>query len=246
MRKYSAFYKGKARVALHGAYSIPIVALIILVVFYLVCSAPFNNSLLLNQNSTSFLLYAVANILISLILYAIFVGYIYMMMKLGRGERVYIRDLFFSFRNRPDRFLPVFLIREGILFLCLLPSYITLFMPIETSNLLGMSLISAVLTIVCLIVGLLLTARFVFAEYFLIQDINMKGIDGIKESNRLMKGRVGQLIYIYFSFAGYFVLSIISFNVGFLWTIPYLIESLVQMYFDLTGEAVIEANAPGY
>ena len=74
---------------------------------------------------------------------------------------------------------------------------------------------------------------FSFTELILIEDSSIRGSEGLKLSRDMLRGHIGQLIYILISFIGYYILSIISFNIGFLWTIPYSLETLVQYYYDL-------------
>lgn len=240
MRETSAILKGKARTALRNNYTPLIVSFIILLVLFLLASYPFNYSLLISQKSSSIIIYIVANILIMLILYEFLIGLIYMTMKIARGEKAYVRDLLFAFRNRPDRFILVYIIREVIFFICLLPSYALRYIDLTYSNMVWLNLAEIVLTFLGIIIGLLITAPFMFAEFILIEDISLPGKDGLKLSREMLKGNVGQLIYILVSFIGYYVLSIMSFNVGFLWTIPYSLETMVQFYYDLKGVMLCE------
>ena len=233
MREQSARLKGRARTALLGNYTPIIVSFIILFLLFLLASYPFNYSLLISQRNSAIIIYIIANILIMLVLYEFLIGLIYMTMKIARGEQAYVRDLLFAFRNRPDRFIPVFIIRELVFFICLLPSYALMFISVSYSNLLWLNLAKIILTLLGVIVGLLITAFFSFTELILIEDSSIRGSEGLKLSRDMLRGHIGQLIYILISFIGYYILSIISFNIGFLWTIPYSLETLVQYYYDL-------------
>lgn len=233
MREQSARLKGRARTALLGNYTPIIVSFIILLLLFLLASYPFNYSLLVSQRNSAIIIYIIANILIMLVLYEFLIGLIYMTMKIARGEQAYVRDLLFAFRNRPDRFIPVFIIRELVFFICLLPSYALMFISVSYSNLLWLNLAKIILTLLGVMVGLLITAFFSFTELILIEDSSIRGSEGLKLSRDMLRGHIGQLIYILISFIGYYILSIISFNIGFLWTIPYSLETLVQYYYDL-------------
>lgn len=233
MREQSARLKGRARTALLGNYTPIIVSFIILLLLFLLASYPFNYSLLISQRNSAIIIYIIANILIMLVLYEFLIGLIYMTMRIARGEQAYVRDLLFAFRNRPDRFIPVFIIRELVFFICLLPSYALMFISVSYSNLLWLNLARIILTLFGVMVGLLITAFFSFTELILIEDSSIRGSEGLKLSRDMLRGHIGQLIYIMISFIGYYILSIISFNIGFLWTIPYSLETLVQYYYDL-------------
>ena len=156
MREQSARLKGRARTALLGNYTPIIVSFIILLLLFLLASYPFNYSLLISQRNSAIIIYIIANILIMLVLYEFLIGLIYMTMKIARGEQAYVRDLLFAFRNRPDRFIPVFIIRELVFFICLLPSYALMFISVSYSNLLWLNLARIILTLLGVMVGLLL------------------------------------------------------------------------------------------
>ena len=182
MREQSARLKGRARTALLGNYTPIIVSFIILLLLFLLASYPFNYSLLISQRNSAIIIYIIANILIMLVLYEFLIGLIYMTMKIARGEQAYVRDLLFAFRNRPDRFIPVFIIRELVFFICLLPSYALMFISVSYSNLLWLNLARIILTLLGVIVGLLITAFFSFTELILIEDSSVKGSEGLKLS----------------------------------------------------------------
>lgn len=236
MREHSRILKGRARNALHNRYGTPMLALAVMVLVYLIITSPFNYSLLIAQKSSSLIIYVIANILIFIVFFEVMVGFNYIHLLIARNTRPRLRDLLFAFKNRPDRFLTVILIRDGIYFLCLLPSFATMFMEVTYENLLFMTALNSGLTLLGLIVGLILTTRFTLAEYLMIDNPEMKGMDAIKESMRLMKGQNVHLIYIYVSFIGYAILSVMSFNLGFLWVIPYITETITCMYLEAIGE----------
>lgn len=240
MREQSARLKGKARTALLSNYTPIIVSFIILLLFFLVASYPFNYSLLISQRSSAIIIYIIANILIMLVLYEFLIGLIYMTMKIARGERAFVKDLLFAFRNRPDRFILVYILREVVFFICLLPSYALMYVDITYSNMLWLNLARIALTFIGIILGLLITVPFMFTEFILIDDATLQGKDGLRISRDMLRGKIGQLIYILVSFIGYYILSIMSFNIGFLWTIPYSLETLAQYYYDLKGVVIYE------
>lgn len=244
MREMSRRIKGRARVSLHGRYGIPMLAMGIMLVLYLIATSPFNYSLLIARQSSSLVIYVIANILIFMILFELTVGMSFMHLKIARGEKALISDLIFAFRNRPDRFILVFLIKDGIFFLCMIPSFITWFMPVTSSNMISLSILSGLLTLVGAIAGLLITVRFSLTEFLMIDNPGLGGIPALKESMRLMKGRNVKLIYLYASFIGYCLLGLLTFNIGFFWIAPYMMTTSACFYLDAIGEPeiIMEAN----
>ena len=61
-------------------------------------------------------------------------------------------------------------------------------------------------------------------------------IDAYRESFRLMSGNKGRRFYIELSFLGWALLAVCSCYIGMLWLIPYMNQTTVEFYRDLTGE----------
>lgn len=243
MREQSRQIKGRAREALHGRYGIPMTVIGILLVIYLLVTAPFNYSLIIAQRQSSLIIYIIANILIFLVLFEAGIGISVIHLKLARGTSPHVKDLLYAFRNRPDRFIVVFLVRDGIFSLCLLPSFITMFMQVSTENIGLVSMLNLIFTLAGLIAGIILTAPFILTEYLMIDRGMASGLAALKESRRLMKGRRLSVLYLYASFIGYFILCLISYNIGFFWVAPYVIETIVQFYLDVTEQIPYEEDA---
>ena len=55
----------------------------------------------------------------------------------------------------------------------------------------------------------------------------------------MMKGHKFDLFYLYLSFIGWFILSILTCGVGFIWLIPYVQMSVAAFYEDLKSETTI-------
>ena len=236
MREQSRIIKGRARCALHGKYSVPMLALLIELIVYLMVSAPFSQSLLVSTGFSSRIIYVVANILLFMVLFEVGVGVSYIHLKIARNERPYLKDMMYAFQNRPDRFIVVFLARDGVFFVCLLPTYILSFTEVTESNYVSFTLLTGALTIVGCIIALVITIRFILAEYLMLDDTEVNGIEALKESMRLMKGNNKNMLYIYASFIGYSLLGLLSFNVGFLWLVPYMTQTVTCFYLDAIGE----------
>lgn len=236
MRERSKVIKGRARCALHGKYSVPMLALLIELIVYLMISAPFSQSILVSSKVSSRVVYVIANILLFMVLFEVGVGISYIHLKIARNERAFLRDMLFAFQNRPDRFIVVFLARDGIFFICLLPTYIMSFTEVTESNYVSFTLLMSLVTLVGCIIAVIITIRFVLAEYLMLDNVEMSGVEALKESMRLMKGNNKNMLYIYASFIGYSMLGLLSFNVGFLWLVPYMTQTVTCFYLDTIGE----------
>jgi uncharacterized membrane protein len=71
-------------------------------------------------------------------------------------------------------------------------------------------------------------------SYFILRDNpDMKPIDAITASRKMMNGHKWQLFCLLFGFIGWSILCALSFGIGYLWLIPYVIESVANFYEDL-------------
>ena len=53
------------------------------------------------------------------------------------------------------------------------------------------------------------------------------------ESVRLMRGNKLRYIYLSLSFTGVYVLTFLSFGIGYLWVLPYIYTTYILFYLDL-------------
>ena len=168
------------------------------------------------------------------------VGYIGIMLKISKGERAVISDLFFAFRNHPDKVIIVSLIMTGIQFILLLPATIV------SGKMSGSGesgffdgkrfLLWVVLYIagiaISYVVDLMLSMSFLI--YLEEPEKNVSEI--INESVSMMKGNKFRYFYMTLSFLGYWLLALLSLGIAFLWVAPYQSMAMVEFYKDLRGD----------
>ena len=83
--------------------------------------------------------------------------------------------------------------------------------------------------------------------YFLMaDDPDLGGIQGLKESARLMKGNMWRYIKLNLSFVPLLFLSVFTFYIALFWIMPYMEMSLVTFYRDLNGELDHRLPGDGY
>ena len=63
-------------------------------------------------------------------------------------------------------------------------------------------------------------------------------------SREIMRGHRFDLFWLYLSFIGWAILSILTFGIGLLWLIPYMSASEIGFYEDLKAEQGEEAVTP--
>ncbi|MEM7673716.1 MAG: DUF975 family protein, partial [Verrucomicrobiota bacterium] len=75
--------------------------------------------------------------------------------------------------------------------------------------------------------------------YFIIADEekDLGVFDSFKESSNLMKGRILKLLWLGLTFIGWFLLSVLTLGIGFLWLSPYFMTSVAAFYDDIHESA---------
>ena len=78
---------------------------------------------------------------------------------------------------------------------------------------------------------------------YILADNNTTGIlEAIKLSSQMMKRKKKKLFCLQLSFIGWFLLSILTFGIGFLWLLPYMQSSYAAFYIELSGQNKPFAN----
>lgn len=235
MKLSSKELKRQARETLNNRYSIPMLAFSLTQLLVVVISLPFESMLPTNPNPVQLLIYLLATFIIGLLSIILSCGLIKIHLHMARGEEVKLMDLFYYFKNRPDRFILAGLLMMGIVFLLMLPAFVlTIFSILFNSDILLIAM--AVAWVITVIILLPVSFSFSLIYYILIEKSEAKLIEIFKESNQLMKGNKWRLFYVNLSFLGMNLLSLLSFGIGLLWVGPYMNQTLVEFYRNTIGE----------
>ena len=175
-------------------------------------------------------------------------GYLYMMKKIAEGERAIPADLFYVFKNHPDKVLIISLILAGAQTVLLLPASILSFsgfsmggeadkfMTVGQFDIDGKKfLLWCILYLAGLVISFVVDI-YLSMSYMIYLDDKEKSIAEILgESFRLMRGNCFRYFYMMLSFIGYLFLVVLSFGIAALWVVPYMTMTRVDFYRDLTG-----------
>lgn len=77
---------------------------------------------------------------------------------------------------------------------------------------------------------------FGLSFYILVDRPQLGAVECMKESLRLTKGRRKELFFLWLSYAGYYILGLMSAGIGFLWIMPNIQCALYYFYWDLRAE----------
>jgi uncharacterized membrane protein len=81
--------------------------------------------------------------------------------------------------------------------------------------------------------GLVKSLSYSMSFFILRDNPDMKAVDAISASRKMMNGYKWQLFCLYLSFIGWALLCTLSFGIGFLWLCPYVTLSQANFYEDL-------------
>ena len=84
--------------------------------------------------------------------------------------------------------------------------------------------------------GIILMAGLVMTDFIMKDDKEIGYIDALTKSWEMTNGHKGDLIWLFFSFLGWIILSFFTLGIGFLFLYPYMQSALAHYYEDLKVE----------
>ncbi len=88
-------------------------------------------------------------------------------------------------------------------------------------------------TCLFIVPGLIKAFSYALTPYILRDNPQLSPQEAITLSSRMMDGHKLRLFKLYISFLGWFLLSILTCGIGFLWLFPYMKSSEVAFYLDV-------------
>ena len=236
MKRKSSEYKSRAREMLLGNYSVPISAFILISLITILINLPF---IYFNTGTSTMAIVIsyVSDFFISLISSVLTVGYSYLILNMTRKKEYKSSDIFYAFKNQPDKFIIASTIISAICFIISLPLTIIATFDIEIfPTAMSPTIINVGISVITLIFTTYVRLILSQVYFIMIDNPGIAVTEAIKTSGRLMAGNVGRLIYIALSFIPLGILGIMSCYIGFLFVVPYIQATLVFFYLDLIGE----------
>lgn len=99
---------------------------------------------------------------------------------------------------------------------------------------LGLKLIYVYLwTLLLIIPGIIKAYAYAMTEFILEDDDEVSNNEAIERSMQMMEGHKMELFLLDLSFIGWYILSILTLGIGFLWLSPYMKSARAAFYEDL-------------
>lgn len=240
--------KVKAKDQLLGNYQIATGSFALLFVLFYAVAMVISSALAAgvsdDMSDRAYIILLIENKLITFVLAAflsiLITGFTYILRKIADGEGAGIADLFFVFKNHPDKVIILSFIFTAVQTILLLPSTVashTMTVTASADTPLDFDgkkfLMWVLLYVAGMILYMIFALYFAFAYQVYLDDTD-ESVGGIlKKSFWTMKGNVLRYFYLHLTFIGYWMLVILSFGIAVLWVSPYETMSAIQFYYDL-------------
>ncbi len=236
MKRSSAELKAMARESLEGRYTL---AVELVIAYFAINFFLYSINLRFFSDFLSFnLISLLGNFLIFLLSMMISAGLSYCFLAMTRGWVIRISDLFYAFRYQADKALILSLIYSVIFLLLEFPlsSILSLQLSEALSSHVFLALLLVFASIACFIVAVICMLALSMCYYLYIDHPEMNIRQLLAASFQIMKGNKIRLFYIYISFFGLLLLSVLTCFIGILWVIPYISCTTAMFYRELNGE----------
>lgn len=257
MNRNSKELKRLSRQALLGNYGLVILALFLMQVITSLLTSPFETQMngyvqtisqLQSTGNASISVSpgsfpvgsSIATLIISLIMTIMVAGEMRIHLELARGNKLPISTLFGEFKNRPDRYIVLTLLKALVTVACMVPAVILIvilavgLLPNQQEVLFVAAL--SIIILLSFVFIIFFELRFSLAVFYLLDDSSLSAMNAMKESFHTMKGHCGRLLYIAFSFIPMVLLTLLSFGIANFWVSPYIYQVQATFYTDVTGE----------
>lgn len=253
-RKSSAELKSLAKEQLLGNYGtfvgsfavmFAILYAVFLVVYGILCVGIFGTFIISPEDklTTSLIISMIIFFLIIVIVTAIFfvleVSLFYMALNLSRNEPIAMKDMFYCFKHHPDKVIVIYFLQFLLGLVVSLPTVVFQFVYMFSDTIISEAeylLIYCVLYVITMVFSVVIGLVYGLAYFFYIDNPEMSAIECMRQSRIAMRGNKGRLFYIYISFIGWWLLSILTCGLIFLWLVPYMLTVMANFYQDVLTE----------
>lgn len=230
-------WKLSAKSALSGRWGTLIMAQIIVSVINLVVGN-LTTMLFPGTSGMALALSQVFSFLVTLVMCIFTAGLYYMYLNVAREREYSYRNLFFFFKNQPDKVIVASFVMALIAWITALPAsyYIYVTDPGTTLEQ-QMAVLQTYLMISLggIILNMLLTVPLTLT-YYILADENVGGFEALKRSMQLMRGNIGKYILLQLSFFPWYILSLFTMGIGMIFLMPYIQMTDIMFYRDIRGE----------
>jgi uncharacterized membrane protein len=93
-------------------------------------------------------------------------------------------------------------------------------------------------SLLLIVPGIIAAIKYSMGYYLMVENPDMEPMEAIRKSSELMDGHKMEFFSFVLSFIGWFIVSVITFGLGFLMLIPYYQMSKLNFYRKITGNNI--------
>ncbi len=235
MKKTCKELKRISRGTLSGHYGIPMGVFLFANAITFAIELPFSMLMGEHASTTQIITYYIARLLILLIGIVLSSGQGKIHLQMARKQNYDLSMLFYCFKNQPQRYLSAGFLTLIISLVCSVPAIIgAVWIYLERSAAAVIFCVLFCIITMALCIWVQLSLQLIY--YVLLDHEDITVISAFQSSLHLMSGNRGRLLYMYFSFLGMELLSLISLGIGYLWVKPYESQVFANFYLDVIGD----------
>lgn len=236
MRRTSAELKRLSREQLNGHWGLAIGVNLLMQLITTGVLTPFYFLVILSGGRmVQYVTYMIAVVIVAAVSIVLQCGILRIYLGFARGQGVSLGMMFSEFTRRPDRYILGYLLISVIDFACVLPGAICVTVGIVGGTVLAAA-IGMALYIPGMVVLMVVSLRLSQVFLLLVEHSEIGVLEAFRRSSEMMEGNKGRLFYIYLSYIGWTLLGLLSCGIGVLWVTPYMMQTTINFYRELTGE----------
>ena len=238
MKKNRSQCKRYAKEVLRGNFTIPIVGTLA------VAGMSFIGSTLATALFPGDSLYAILagevfNFVLSLIICVFSAGLYRIYLNISRREAYSFGDLLYFFSHQPDHVIVASFVLALINLVTSLPLAwfsFTSDMGNTVEEQMNWAVTYMLLTLLGFVLNLLVAMPFTMSYYILSDNPDMKGMQALKASAKLMKGHYWEYLKMLLSFIPWVIFSMFTLYLALIWLVPYIETCMAVFYRNISGE----------
>ncbi|MDO5134865.1 MAG: DUF975 family protein [Eubacteriales bacterium] len=238
MRRSSGELKRQAKRNLKGRYGTVILGILAVSAFH-GAGSMLTSVLFPGEGTMNLVTGQLFQFILSLVGGILSAGCSYMLLNISRGNPYSLQDLLYFFRHHPDRVIVAGFVLGIINTLASIPYYYvsyTMEMGVTLEEQMAWMTTTTALLMLSTVLTLILTIPFSMTYFCMADDLELTGIQGLKESCRMMRGSLLRYFGLEISFIPLLFLSAFTLYLALLWILPYMEMTFVCFYRDLRGE----------
>ncbi|TNF07373.1 MAG: DUF975 family protein [Bacillota bacterium] len=97
-------------------------------------------------------------------------------------------------------------------------------------------------SLLLIIPGIVKAISYSMTTYILAENTEINAMDAIKQSQEMMQGHKMEFFLLLLSFFWWFVLSMLTFGLGFIFLLPYIQMTITNYYIELRGKKKVQLS----